>query len=101
MKNIWIWISVILFIILIYVLYTKRGVCYNLPTNSDPEVFGPYYWKALHDITHRIPCPACRKDGVPLMIFMHDTINYKIGKPFFDLENFKKWQKYISEIPIT
>lgn len=80
--------------------YLTRGVCYKLPTDTDPEVFGPKYWAAIHDISNRIPCPSCRADGKPLFVFAHDIVNAKIGKPLWNKENFLKWQKYVSEIKL-
>ena len=94
--NKYIVITVVLLIV-IFILYRKNrnNVTYNLPDNKDPNVFGPYYWTALHDITNRIPCPLCKPFGQKFMIFFHDVVNKKLDKPLFDPENYNEMLNYL------
>lgn len=86
--------------VIIYILSqrNKNKVCYELPVNKNPEIFGPYYWKALHNITDRIPCELCKPFAQKFMIFFHDVVNIKIGKPLFDPENYTEVLNEISTI---
>lgn len=95
---------VIAFIILAFFIayfYFKDKVCYYLPSDSNPEIFGKHYWFALHDISNRIPCSNCKTEAVELEIFKHDLINNKRGKDLYDKPNFIKWQSRISQIKIV
>lgn len=73
-------------------------VCFNLPRNSDPMVFGPKYWEAFHALSHRIPCGLCRGFAERFMVFFHDTVNLKLGKPLYDKENFDYFTKLYVDI---
>jgi len=70
-----------------------------LPKDSDPTVFGPKYWDALHTIVERIPCPACQMKAVPFMSFFHDVVNKNTGKPLFDKENYNQHIDNICKLP--
>lgn len=72
--------------------------CYDLPNNSEKEVFGPKYWYALHSIANKIPCPSCREDGVKLMRFAHDLVNLKTAKNLYDPLNFEYHVNLIQQI---
>lgn len=72
--------------------------CFTLPTTSDPTVFGPPTWKAFHSLAESIPCPHCRRYAEKFIIFFHDTVNLKTGKPLYDPSNFNKFTKLISDI---
>lgn len=73
-------------------------VTFYLPTNKPLDVWGPEYWRAYHEISNRIPCEECRRDAVPLMVFMHDIVNAKKGKKLYDPQNFKMWQDKVAKI---
>ena len=66
-------------------------VTLKLPNSVDAEVFGSKYWEAFHTLAKMIPCSICRKDAVPMMRFVHDIVNKKVGNPVFDKENHDKW----------
>jgi len=71
---------------------------YELPTSMDTEVFGKYYWNALHDIAHEIPCSLCRVEAESFMEFFHDFVNFKLDKPLYDESNYTKWLDRLSEV---
>lgn len=98
-KGITIIVLVVILAILIYRYHYSS--CFYLPDNSDPKVFGPSYWKALHSIVDRIPCPGCRSDAVPLMSFMHDIVNKKLDKPLWDEANFNTHVNQICKLKTT
>lgn len=80
-------------------LYIKStNPCYNLPSDSDPEKFGPQYWKCLHGTVSKIPCPACQGEAVEMMSFFHDAVNWRLKKPIYNENNFKKWLNKICDI---
>lgn len=107
---------IILAVIIYYYLNNKNGsgeqrmsksisadgkdkiLTYRLPNSVDTEIFGPYYWGALHNVVDNIPCSICRNDAKPMMVFMHDLVNYKLDKPIFNPENFDKWAAYVCNI---
>lgn len=99
MKNFWIVIIVLFVIVAGMYLLRNKIVIYSLPRTKDPEKFGPAYWKALHGIAEKIPCPPCRNDGTQLMAFMHDVVNLKLGKKIYNQENYSKWKKIVCEGP--
>lgn len=76
----------------------KQTGCYVLPNNVDPNVFGPHYWKAFHNIADRIPCNLCKPFTQKFMIFFHDTVNKKLGKPLYDENNYNEMIKEINLI---
>jgi len=92
-------VSIVL-VVVIFILYrlNKNTVTYTLPLNPDPLVFGPYYWKALHSVSNRIPCEICKTDAVNFMSFFHDHINRKLGKPFYDQTNYNNVLNQIKAI---
>lgn len=73
-------------------------ISYRLPTDVDPVVFGPKYWAAFHDLTNRIPCGTCKEFAVRFMIFFHDLVNLKIGKPLFDPTNFAEMSQLVTTV---
>lgn len=116
-NNNWIWVALaVIVIVFIYYYYSTtqeknkserisksingedKILTYRLPTSLDTEVFGPHYWAALHNIVDEIPCSICRNDAIGLMKGMHDTVNYKLGKPIYDEDNFNKYTEYICKI---
>lgn len=115
MKKGWI-VGIILLIIIGFVIYYRRNsdkktiqkrirqdgsekiITYRLPTSTDPEYFGPFYWKAIHNLVSEVPCYSCRKDGESLFVFAHDLVNYKLGKKIFDQKNFDLWLEKIYKI---
>lgn len=91
MKNFKYLIIAFIAVIIIYIIWKKSSVtCYTLPKNVDPNVFGPYYWKAFHDVADKIPCDLCRPYAQKFMIFFHDVINKKLGKPLFNETNYNE-----------
>lgn len=97
MKNFWIVVLVLLGLVIGVYLYRNKLVVYSLPRTHDPETFGPNYWKAIHSLVNKVPCPSCREDGKSLFVFAHDVVNKKIGKPIFDQQNYNKWKDHICE----
>ena len=117
MKKGLVWSIILLIIVIIIIVYyrnknsnnnkisksitndgTEKILTYRLPTNVDPDVFGPSYWKAIHSFAKEIPCSACRNEWESMMIFSHDAINFRLKKPIFNEENFSKWLNKFSEI---
>lgn len=76
---------------------TQR-VTYTLPTSVDTSVFGPAYWGAFHDLASRIPCIACREKMQSMMTFVHDYVNYRLGKQIYDKQNFINTLNEISKL---
>ena len=83
----------------------KKGVptgterlSFDLPTTVDPAVFGPQYWKAFHTLAHEVPCGFCRGFAERFMVFMHDMVNVKLGKPIYDVTNFNYFTDLIAKI---
>lgn len=72
-------------------------VTFKLPNSHDPDVFGSPYWNARHFLDKMTPCPSCRIEAVSHGKFFHDYVNRKLGKKYFDKENFDKWVKKICE----
>ena len=50
---------------------------------------GSKEWKKIHAAVEQIGCETCKDTGKKLMIFAHDIVNAKLGKPIFDKPNFK------------
>lgn len=73
-------------------------ISYRLPTDVDPTVFGPKYWEAYHNLTSNIPCGTCKEFAVRFMIFFHDVVNLKLGKPLYDPKNFAEISQLITTI---
>ena len=116
MKNGWKIFGIILLIIIvlyvIYYLYKNKSdtnnristsisddgeekiLTYRVPTTMDSDYYSPY-WDSLHHIVSEIPCSICRNDAEKRMIFFHDSINAKLGKPIFNMQN---WKKYLIEM---
>lgn len=76
----------------------SKTVCYDLPTTTNPEIFGPHYWAAFHDLGSRVPCPGCRGFAEKFLVFFHDTVNVKTGKPLYDKENFDQFTQMFCDI---
>lgn len=72
--------------------------CYDLPTSVDPRIFGPSYWKSLHDVVHKIPCGVCRTFSEKFMIYFHDVINKKLKKPVYDQKNYDEIKQYLQSL---
>lgn len=66
-------------------------VCYDLPTDKNPSVFGPVYWNAFHDLASRIPCDGCKEHAESFITYWHDLVNIHTGKPIYDQVNFDTW----------
>lgn len=75
--------------------------CYLLPKSVDPLVFGPKYWAAFHDLTHKIPCAGCRDFAEKFMIFFHDFINVKLGKNIYDVQNFNDMSELVMRVKLN
>lgn len=73
-------------------------LCFNLPRTGDASVFGPYYWNALHTIAGKVPCSICRGYAEKFMVFFHDTVNSKLGKPLYDEANFKHFTQLFADM---
>lgn len=87
----------ILAIVLIFIYArNKERVCYALPLNKDPKIFGPHYWSALHSIVERIPCGECRGFAEKFMVFFHDVINDKLSKPLYNSANYQEMITYLN-----
>lgn len=66
---------------------TKRLV-FSLPKSKSPQQFGTQYWKAFHKLANEVPCIFCRTFAEKFIVFFHDTVNMKLGKPIQDKQNF-------------
>lgn len=89
---------ILVLIIYILVLVNKKPIvkdCYNLPDSPEPAIFGPSYWFAFHDLTHRIPCPSCRTFAEKFMVFFHDVVNRKLEKKVYDQQNYDEMKAYL------
>lgn len=76
----------------------KTSVTYELETSPDPDVFGPSYWFAFHDLANRVPCINCRQEAESFIRFFHDLKNYELGKKVYDKKNFISWINKISKL---
>lgn len=93
--------AVALFLVLVIIYFKNKDtetVCYKLPNTTDPSKFGPDYWAAFHDLAHRVPCPGCRGFAEKFMVFFHDTVNLKTGKPIQDEQNFKQFTQLYCDL---
>ncbi len=54
--------------------------------------FGKIAWKSMHSVATLLAatCPHCG-DAEEAVVFLHDVINVKLGKPIHDRDNYKKW----------
>jgi len=77
---------------------SKDRVTYDLPKSKDTKVFGPDFWAAFHDLAKRVPCDECRDKAESFMVFFHDMVNVRVGKPVYDEKNFKTWVTYVSNL---
>lgn len=84
--------------VLYFIWYTSTRKCFYLPSDKDPDVWGAHYWNAFHSIAEKVPCPSCKAEAVPLMVFVHDLINLKLGKKLNDVQNFNNHISTISKI---
>lgn len=96
-------VAIILLIVLLYAQHKRaRGatqhICFELPTTADTTIFGPKYWAAFHTLAANIPCGGCRGFAEKFMIFFHDMVNQKLGKPLQDEANFKQFTHLIADI---
>ena len=78
----------------------SEKICYELPVTPETKVFGPKYWEAFHDLANRIPCGNCRQAGSSFMVFFHDLVNMKLGKPIYNKENFDGWVEKIKNLKV-
>lgn len=53
---------------------------------------GRYTWGVLHFMADTFPCPKCAAEFSKWMRAFHDYLNARLGKPFFDPENFAAWR---------
>lgn len=63
----------------------ERGQCYM------PDTCGPTMWFILHHMAEAFRdtvCGECGGAAVAMMKFMHDGVNRKLGKPYYDEPNF-------------
>lgn len=68
----------------------KKLITFNLPSDSDPNIFGKEFWSAFHKLAAEIPCESCRGEAEKFVIFWHDSVNLKLGKPLYDEKNFNE-----------
>lgn len=76
----------------------KEKIVYYLPTSVNPEIFGPDYWFAFHDLASKVPCLECSKEAESFISFFHDLKNYQLGKKVQYKKNFMYWINYISKL---
>lgn len=66
-----------------------------------PSTCGSVAWAVLHaavaNITAHI-CGHCGEEAERLMVFMHDLVNAKLGKPIQDPENFQSWCSTVHQL---
>lgn len=105
MKNLPIILLVIAIILLSALLYQQKRhesktktLCFDLPKTVDTTVFGPKYWSAFHTLAENIPCSGCRGFAEKFMVFFHDMVNKKLGKPLYDEKNFTFFTHLIADI---
>ena len=81
----------------------KRGA--NILPESEYDFFtgkpihiGKLAWAIMHSTADLLAysCTDCG-DAEGAVIFLHDIINLKLGKPVFDKKNFAKWAKIVSQ----
>lgn len=77
---------------------TTKKMVFVLPTTHYPPAFGPSYWNAIHSLVKEVPCPTCRDYAERFTVFFHDTVNYKLGKPLYDKENFNYFLDLFSKV---
>lgn len=75
-----------------------KVMCLRLPNSSNPEVFGRPYWAAFHKLAADVPCDKCRHFAEKFMIFFHDTVNMKLGKPIYNQQNFNTFTQLFADI---
>mgnify|MGYP001588065108 CR=1 FL=1 len=76
----------------------------NLPLDTPlAEVEGASWWQELEAAAQRITCEGCRKEAMSLISGMHDLVNSRLKKAFFDEGNFRKvaaeYQQAIQALP--
>lgn len=77
---------------------TTETLCFDLPASFDPSIFGSKYWNAFHSLASKIPCGMCRGFAEKFIVFFHDTVNMKLGKPLYDKENFDYFTSLFAKI---
>jgi len=66
--------------------------CGGLCTGFD----GSHIWKKIHDAVNTIECETCHDEGQKVLSFAHDLVNLRLGKPAYDLKNFKEFVKIVN-----
>lgn len=89
---------IIALILVISYLNTTRVEVFALPRSSNPSVFGRHYWSAFHKLANDVPCAKCKGFAEKFMVFFHDTVNLKLGKPIFNQPNFDYFTQLFSDI---
>lgn len=95
---------ILLIALVLYIIYRYFGnkntqvLQYRVPTSVDPSVFGPAYWRSFHSMAGEVPCPSCRGFAEKFMVFFHDMVNLKTGKPLYDVANFNEFTALICQI---
>lgn len=88
--------------VVVYSMYQKNKrvetTCFELPLSRNPQVFGSQYWKTFHTLAHKVPCVFCREFAEKFMVFFHDVVNMKTGKPIHDQQNFDKFTQLFADI---
>lgn len=69
----------------------KNETCGGECTGYD----GSHRWKNIHTEADLVECDRCRPKAQKLMVFSHDIVNAKLGKPIFDEKNFADHVKQI------
>ena len=67
----------------------KDERCGGLCTGFD----GSAIWAAIHAAVDRIDCETCKEEGKKVLSAAHDLVNLRLGKPAFDIMNFKEFVK--------
>ena len=62
----------------------KGEKCGGLCTGFD----GSHIWDEIHGAVKKIDCETCQIEGGKLLIFAHDVVNARLGKPLHDKKNF-------------
>ena len=74
--------------------HLKNEVCGSRCTGYD----GKEVWKEIHAIPKKIDCESCSDHAGKLFTGLHDHVNAGLGKPVYNLTNYKK---FVDEINCT
>jgi len=95
-------ITLLIISVILIKMYQKNKeferLCFELPRTGDSSVFGPHYWAAFHKLAHNVPCSICRGFAEKFIVFFHDTVNKKLGKPIYDQENFSYFTRLFADM---